>query len=176
MKVAQETGPAKTRQILSRFGFDMNTAWDNHNSDALNLANITLGSSIPVSLKTLTNAFTILANKGHFVPSKSENAISEKTANIVTQLLEKAVTDGTGKRAAISNVSVAGKTGTLSNKTYTSTLALFAGYVPANEPRYVSIVVIENAQINGSISKANGGNVAAPVFHNVLEKSLTMSK
>lgn len=173
IKLAQETGPAKTRQTLSRFGFDMNAAWDNSNSDALNLANTAIGSSIPVTLKTLTNAFTILANKGHF---HSANAVSEETANTVTHLLEKVVTEGTGKRAAIANVSVAGKTGTLSNDTHTLSLALFAGYVPANSPRYVSIVVMENAQVNGSMFKANGGNVAAPVFRNVLEKSLTTSK
>lgn len=176
MKAAQETGSAKTRQILSRFGFDMNAAWDNNTSDALNLANATIGSSIPVTLKTLTNAFTILANKGHFVHSNSESVVSEETANTVTHLLEKAVTNGTGKRAAMTNVLVAGKTGTLSNDTHTSTLALFAGYVPSQSPRYVSIVVIENAQLNGSLSKANGGNISAPVFRKVLEKSLTISK
>lgn len=176
IKVAQETGSDKTRQILTRFGFDMNAAWDNNNSDALNLANTTIGSSIPVSLKTLTNAFIILANKGHFIHPNSGNVVSEKTAITVTQLLEKAVTEGTGKNAAIPNVSVAGKTGTLSNEMHSSSLALFAGYVPSYLPRYVSIVVIENAQFNGSLLKANGGNVAAPVFHNVLEKSLIVSK
>lgn len=176
VKVAQETGSEKTLKTLSRFGFDVNAAWNKNKSDASNLGYTTTGAFIPVTLKTLSNAFTILANKGHFVSSKSENAVSEKTADIVTQLLEKAVTDGTGKHAAIPNVLVAGKTGTLSNETHASTLALFAGYVPANSPRYVSVVVIENAKINGSISKANGGNVAAPVFSKVLEKSLTMSK
>lgn len=176
IKVAQETGSAKTRQILSRFGFDMNTAWDNNNSDALNLANATMGFSIPVTLGTLTNAYNILANKGHFITANSGNAVSEATASSITHLLEKVVTEGTGKRAAITNVLVAGKTGTMSNHAHTSSLALFAGYLPSNSPRYVSIVVIENAQLNGSISKANGGNVAAPVFRNALEKSLAMSK
>jgi beta-lactamase regulating signal transducer with metallopeptidase domain/beta-lactamase class D len=176
IKLAQETGSAKTRQILSRFGFDMNAAWDNNNSDALNLANAAMGSSIPVTLKTLTNAFTILANKGHFVHPNSGSVISEETANSVTHLLEKAVSDGTGKRAAMANIVVAGKTGTLSNDTHTSTLALFAGYAPSHFPRYVSIVVIENAQVNDSLSKANGGNTAAPVFRKTLEKSLTLSK
>jgi beta-lactamase regulating signal transducer with metallopeptidase domain/beta-lactamase class D len=176
IKLAQETGSSKTRQILTRFGFDMNAAWDANNSDALNLANAAMGSSIPVTLKTLTNAFTILANKGHFVHPNSGNVISEETANSVTHLLEKAVSDGTGKRAVISNVLVAGKTGTLSNEMQTENLALFAGYVPSHFPRYVSIVVIENAQVNDSLSKANGGNTAAPVFRKVLEKSLTQSK
>lgn len=176
IKVAQETGSAKTRQILSRFGFDMNTPWNNNNSNALNLANAAMGYSIPITLGTLTNAFTILANKGHFITANSGNAVSESTANSVTHLLEKAVSEGTGKRAAIMNVLVAGKTGTLSNDTHTSSLALFAGYVPSNLPRYVSIVVIENAQMNGSVSNANGGNIAAPVFHNALEKTLAMSK
>jgi cell division protein FtsI/penicillin-binding protein 2 len=172
IKVAEATGAAKTRQILTRFGFDMNAAWDNKSSDELNLANTTIGSSIPVTLNSLTNAFTILANKGHLIQSNSSNAISEKTAMTVTKLLEKAVNDGTGKRAALTNVSVAGKTGTLSNDTYTSSLALFAGYAPSNSPRYISIVVIENARVKGSLLAANGGNVAAPVFHNTFDKIL----
>ena len=176
IKMAQKTGSAKLRQILSRFGFDMDAAWNNNNSDALNLANATMGSSISVTLGTLINAFAILANKGHFITDNSGNAVSEETANTVTHLLEKVVTKGTGKRASITKVLVAGKTGTLSNDAHTSSLALFAGYVPSNLPRYVSIVVIENAQLNGSLSKANGGNVAAPVFRNALEKSLAIYK
>lgn len=176
IKVAQETGAVKTRETLSRFGFDTRSGWDKNDSDALNLANITIGSSTPVTLQTLTNAYTILANKGHLSDSNSETAVSEETANTVTQLLENVVTNGTGKRAAMTQASVAGKTGTLSNDTHTSTLALFAGYVPATSPRYVSIVVIENAKVNGSMLNANGGNVAAPVFRNALERTLAVSK
>lgn len=176
IKVAQQTGSTKSRQILSRFGFDMNAAWDKNNSDTLNLANAVMGSSIPVTLATLTHAYTMLANKGHSASAHSENAVSETTAMSVTRLLEKVVDKGTGKQAAISNVSVAGKTGTLSNDAHTLSLALFAGYVPANSPRYVSIVVLENAKVNGSLTKANGGNIAAPTFHNALEKILLMSK
>lgn len=176
IKVAQKTGSTTARQILSRFGFDMNAAWNKNDTDALNLTNAAMGSSIPVTLATLTNAYTILANKGHLTSANSGNAVSEATAKSVTHLLEKAVSDGTGKRAAITNVSVAGKTGTLIDDTYTLSLALFAGYIPANSPRYVSIVVIENAKINGSLSKTNGGNIAAPTFHNALEKILLISK
>jgi beta-lactamase regulating signal transducer with metallopeptidase domain/beta-lactamase class D len=174
IKVAQETGATKSRQILSRFGFDMNAAWNKNNTDALNLANTAMGSSIPVTLATLTNAYIILANKGHLIDINSGNAVSEETANSVTHLLEKVVNNGTGKRAAIANVSVAGKTGTLSDDA--KALALFAGYVPANSPRYVSVVVVENAQINHSLSKANGGNVAAPTFRRALEKVLLISR
>jgi beta-lactamase regulating signal transducer with metallopeptidase domain/beta-lactamase class D len=166
LKIAEETGSIKIRQTLSHFGFDMNVAWNNNNSDELNLAYATMGSSIPVTLKTLTNAFTILANKGLL---NSKQIIPKETANKVTHLLEKVVTDGTGKRAAIDHISIAGKTGTLVNDSHTSSLALFAGYVPSISPRYVSIVVIEDAKIHGSIFNSNGGNVAAPVFHNVFE-------
>jgi beta-lactamase regulating signal transducer with metallopeptidase domain/beta-lactamase class D len=176
IKVAQATGAIKTRQILSRFGFDMITAWNDHKSDALNLANTAMGSSIPVTLGSLTKAFIILANKGHDVPANSRNAVSETTAKIVTGILEKVVTHGTGKRAAINNVLVAGKTGTLVNDAHTSSLALFAGYAPSNSPQYVSVVIIENAKLDGSLSNSNGGNVSAPVFHNTIKKILMQSK
>lgn len=172
IKLAEETGSTTTRQVLSHFGFDMNAAWNKKNSDTLNLANAAMGSSIPVTLGTLTKAFTVLANQGHSIDSKSEQVVSVKTANTVTDLLEKVVTNGTGKRAALKNITVAGKTGTLRDDSKTSSLLLFAGYVPSHSSKYVSIVVMENAEWNGSMLKANGGNVAAPVFHNAFEKIL----
>ena len=167
IKAAEETGSDKFRQTLSKFGFDMNTPWNNSNSDALNLANAALGASVPVTIGSLTKAFTILANKGHLLPDNSGAAVSEATANSVTRMLEKAVSQGTGKRAAIANVAVAGKTGTLD-------VALFGGYVPADEPRFVSIVVMEDANKGQSLEKASGGAVAAPVFRKVIEKSLAI--
>lgn len=177
IKVAEDLGSEKFRRTLSHFGFDMNTPWENDKSDALNLAHATLGSSIPVNMGTLTKAFTILANKGHLFPENSGEAVSERTSNTVTHMLEEVVKQGTGKRAAIAHVSVAGKTGTLSNEYSSSSLALFAGYVPADNPRFVSIVIMEDAYLGSSREQASGGAVAAPVFRNVMEKSLeTLTK
>ncbi|HHL0261713.1 TPA: penicillin-binding transpeptidase domain-containing protein, partial [Legionella pneumophila] len=98
--------------------------------------------------------------------------ISETSSNSINHMLENAVTNGTGKLAVIPGVSVAGKTGTVieNNNQY---LALFAGYVPAGNPRYVVLVVIEEgySRKNGE-TLTSGGELAAPVFRNVAMDAL----
>ncbi len=108
------------------------------------------------------------------------SAISETIANSVTRMLEKAVQNGTGIQAAIPGISVAGKTGTVSENVDVAKrthLSLFAGYVPANKPQYVMLVIIEDGYLNKhGETLASGGELAAPVFHDVAIKSLKLAK
>ena len=84
-------------------------------------------------------------------------------------MLEKAVSQGTGKLAQIANFDVAGKTGTVrkvnvegySEDEHT---VFFAGILPAKSTNYVCVVVIDNPKANGS----TGGEVAAPVFSKLM--------
>lgn len=91
-------------------------------------------------------------------------------------MLENAVANGTGKLAVIPGMAVAGKTGTVAeniNFAKGKHLALFAGYVPANAPRYVMLVVIEDGYLNkNGETLTAGGELAAPVFRNVAINSL----
>jgi len=178
IKVAQDTGPTILRKKLADFGFDMNSGWQANKSAAAQVAMISLGESVPVTMATLTNAYVVLANKGHLLPPNSGAAVSEATANSVTQMLIGAVNDGTGEKAAISNLAVAGKTGTVAHEgTDNMRLALFGGYVPARAPRLVIMVVIENGSSTENGKEAtNGGTLAAPVFHDVAVKSLDVLK
>jgi cell division protein FtsI (penicillin-binding protein 3) len=81
--------------------------------------------------------------------------------------------DGTGHRAAVRNYRVAGKTGTAwksaiggySKDRYT---AVFAGLVPASAPKLVVVVVIDEPQ--GPVYY--GGDVAAPVFANIVSGAM----
>ncbi len=174
IKVAQDLGSVKFRKKLAEFGFDTHSQWRNDKSDALQLANAALGLSIPVSLETITKAYAILANKGHLFPENSGNIVSEASAEAVTRMLVEAVENGTGKRAAIPGLSVAGKTGTLADKISpnSSALALFGGYAPADAPRFAVFVLIEDGQPVEKNEGATGGNLAAPVFHELTTKSL----
>jgi cell division protein FtsI (penicillin-binding protein 3) len=89
---------------------------------------------------------------------------------VMTQVVEK----GTGGAAAVEGYKVAGKTGTAqkydqakrsySNEKY---LAAFAGFAPAEEPRLVVIVMIDEPQ-----ESIWGGSVAAPVFRRVVSRAL----
>jgi cell division protein FtsI (penicillin-binding protein 3) len=82
---------------------------------------------------------------------------------------------GTGTRASIPAYQAAGKTGTIhkvGNGGYADDryLSLFAGFAPAEDPRLIAVVVI-NEPKSGQYF---GGEVAAPVFSTLVERSLRL--
>lgn len=99
--------------------------------------------------------------------------ISRKTAHQLTHMLEAAASDrGTGAKAQINGYRVAGKTGTAQRVDpdcgcYRGYNAVFAGFAPANDPELVVQVVLQDPK-NGHY----GGQVAAPVFHDVMSFAL----
>ncbi len=180
IKVSQDTGAPIIRKKLTEFGFDMNTWWQANQNDELQLAMASLGENIPVTIDSLTKSYAILANKGRAFNGKETPIISASTINSINHILENVVTSGTGKLAAIPNVSVAGKTGTVAENINFATgehLALFAGYLPVNEPRYAMVVVIEDGHLskNGK-TLTSGGELAAPVFRKVAMNNLNNTK
>ena len=89
--------------------------------------------------------------------------VSEQTADTMTAMLQRVVTDGTGKAAAVAGYSVAGKTGTAQKPgpggyQAGAYVASFAGFVPASAPRLSAIVVLDEP------TPIYGGLVSAPVF------------
>ncbi len=70
--------------------------------------------------------------------------------------------NGTGTRARIPGVTVAGKTGTAQNETG-DPHAWFIGFAPAEAPEVAVAVLIEGGEQGGTGSEATGGVVAAPV-------------
>jgi cell division protein FtsI (penicillin-binding protein 3) len=99
-----------------------------------------------------------------------EQICSPETIKEVKQMLEGVVENGTAKNIRDSHYKIAGKTGTaqtLENgrylkKYYTS----FAGYFPADRPKYSAIVVIDNPKGYSQY----GSDVAAPVFKEIADK------
>lgn len=100
----------------------------------------------------------------------NERICSKKTLTEIKSMLEGVVLRGTAKNISNSKYPIAGKTGTAkkvingkyTNKYYTS----FAGYFPADQPKYSCIVVIDDPkgyQIYGS-------DVAAPVFKEIADR------
>jgi cell division protein FtsI (penicillin-binding protein 3) len=103
-------------------------------------------------------------------PHVVRKVLSAEAARQTTKILENAVGEtGTGFPAAISGYRVAGKTGTAqkvdpgtrrySDKNY---LALFVGFTPADRPRMLMVVVVDEPE-----KKKYGGLTAAPVFREV---------
>jgi cell division protein FtsI (penicillin-binding protein 3) len=113
----------------------------------------------------------ILENRPHVV----RRVISEETARLLAGML-KGVTDegGTGVMASLEGFEVAGKTGTaqkadLVHGGYAAGkyVASFIGFVPADDPRLVLMVLVDEPELN-----VYGGVVAAPVFRNVARGAL----
>lgn len=90
-------------------------------------------------------------------------------------LAQAAGPEGTAPAAQIAGYTVAGKTGTVHKSVaggYADNkyLSVFAGMAPANEPRLVMVVMIDEPS-NG---KHYGGLVAAPVFSKVISGALRL--
>jgi len=114
--------------------------------------------------------------KGNIVEKKYETQVirqriaSEKTIKALQELLEGVVSNGTAKNIANADYKIAGKTGTaqkLINNTYTQIYyTSFAGYFPADNPKYSMIVVIDSP----TGLAAYGGDVSAPVFKEIADR------
>jgi len=153
-------------------------------------ATISYGQGIGVTAVQLAAATAALANGGLWLqprlvaarreaggswratePAPARRAVRTEVADAVLQMMETVVSaEGTGRRAALTGVRVAGKTGTAqkldpATGTYStkSYLAWFAGVAPADDPRIVIVVMLdEPAGLAHS-----GGATAAPLFARV---------
>ncbi len=104
-----------------------------------------------------------------FVFGQKEHIVSEETSTTMRYLLEKVVSEGSGKNAALEGFSIGGKTATSqtlprSEKRYISS---FLGFAPADDPQVLALIIINNPQ-----GVYYGGTIAAPVcrdlFSNIL--------
>ena len=155
-------------------------------------ASISIGQEIGVTPLQMATAFATVANGGvrvtpHIVdrivdargrameraprPAPTR-VISEKTAAVLNEILKSVVARGTGARAALAEHIVAGKTGTAQKAVrggYSAdrVVASFGGYVPADRPRLVILVVIDDPK-----GAQFGGEIAAPAFKEIAEGTL----
>ena len=122
----------------------------------------------PYIVKSLSEPETntvILENKETLV----RNVISEDTSKMVRYALESVVANGTGGNAYIENYRVGGKTGTaqkVQNGVYMqgNYIVSFIGFIPADNPKAVVYVAIDNPK---GITQY-GGTVSAPVAKNIM--------
>ena len=97
-------------------------------------------------------------------------AISESSAAKLTQMMIAVVNSGSGYRAAIPGIQVAGKTGTATNGEGRAPNAWFTAFAPAQNPQIaVSVIVLDGGNLG---SEATGGQVAAPIVRSVIEAYL----
>jgi len=150
---------------------------------AIQRANLGFGYGMSVTTLQLAQAYSVLASGGLHKPiallkqekvSPAERVMDEAIAHQVIEMLQGATrSGGTGTRAAIEAYTTAGKTGTVhkvGSQGYEDSRyrSLFAGFAPANNPRIVAVVVVDDPEGE----QYHGGEVAAPVFSKVLEGAL----
>jgi cell division protein FtsI (penicillin-binding protein 3) len=154
----------------------------------LDHATMGFGYGLSVSITQLARAYAVIANRGRRVdislikqdPAEVlENEISRhvmkgSTAKAILQMMEEVVgPGGTAKQAAVAGYRIAGKTGTVKKSVdggykEDDYMAIFAGIAPVSSPRLVMAVVIDEPTQNGYY----GGQVAAPVFQEVMSNAL----
>ncbi len=121
----------------------------------------------------------VVNEKGQPVISQSakvhgdlRNDFSPEQIELARRGLWKVVNEGggTGGRARLPNVEVAGKTGTAQAMTdgKKDTIAWFACFAPYDKPRYAIAVMVQGG--------AHGGSVAAPIATRILERALAMDE
>lgn len=150
----------------------------------LDQATLAFGYGFSVTPLQLAEAYSVIASDGVYRPvtflkqtedvMEGEQVLSAKTCQAVREMMQKVVQpQGTGFRAVVEGYRVAGKTGTVrkaerggySTDRYVS---VFAGMVPAEAPRLVAVVVINEPKAG----KYYGGEVAAPVFSRIMSSAL----
>ena len=156
--------------------------------------NIPIGHEVMVTALQMTRAMAAIANGGALMkpyildriqdqagitltqnrPKRVHQVIRPEVAATMRSILTRVVEVGTGKRAQIEGIDVAGKTGTAQKVlpegggySKSDYLSSFVGFAPADQPQLVMTVVLDDPG-----PKYYGGTVAAPVFREVMEAAL----
>jgi peptidoglycan glycosyltransferase len=101
-------------------------------------------------------------------PKELGKPVSRDVAAELTTMMESVVTSGTGRKAQIDGVSVAGKTGTAEHGTGVPPHAWFVGFAPTEAPKVAVAVIVED----GGGEVGTGGAIAAPVAKQVMKAAL----
>ncbi|MEX2275029.1 MAG: penicillin-binding protein 2 [Actinomycetota bacterium] len=106
-----------------------------------------------------------------FEPDEAGVAVSPETAQDLTDMMVSVVEPGgTGTAAAISGVSVAGKTGTAQTREGAFPHAWFVSFAPAEDPQVAVAVIVLNGGDLGN--EATGGAISAPIAKQMIEAAL----
>jgi cell division protein FtsI (penicillin-binding protein 3) len=195
-KIAMSLEPDQLWNVMTRFGLGSLTSSGfpgesagllTHYNDWRQISQATLGYGYGVSVTPLqlAQAYAALGSDGRMRPvslvrleqaSDGESVVTAETAAAVRTMMEEVVRPGgTGSAAGVAGYRIAGKTGTswkfaaggYSEDKYFS---VFAGLAPASDPRLAAVVVIDEP--TGALYY--GGEVAAPVFAEVMAESLRL--
>ena len=160
----------------------------------VSITSIPYGQEVAATALQMLRAIAVIANGGHLVKPyllkeiqdangvslmKNEPIVSEESilkpevVASMNEILQRVVSEGTGTSAQIEGIRIAGKTGTAQKLepgggySHRHFIGSFIGYAPAEDPMLAMIVSIDDPR-----PYYYGGTVAAPVFKDVIERSL----
>jgi cell division protein FtsI (penicillin-binding protein 3) len=193
-KIALQLAPEQLWDVFQKLGFGQPTGTgfpgevggvlrDYSQWYPLDRATLAFGYGFSVTALQLAQAYSVIAADGVYRPlsllasvqsAEATPVLSPQSSLAVRKMMQQVVQPGgTGSRASVEGYEVAGKTGTARkavNGGYAKDryVAVFAGMVPADAPRLVTVVVIHEP----SAGKFYGGEVAAPVFSRIMSGAL----
>jgi cell division protein FtsI (penicillin-binding protein 3) len=176
--------------VLKRFGFGQKTGshfpgevsgWlPTHRLSDFERCVLSFGYTMMATPLQLVRAYAAIANGGWLYPmtftlqpNVAKRVLSESLAKTMQLLLFNVVTQGSGRAAQTARYTVGGKTGTarmVVNGHYDNTkhVVFFVGFAPIHHPVLAMIVALKNPDK----SNASGGSLAAPIFSDIMQKSL----
>ncbi len=194
-KIGLELGTRRFHHSLRTLGFGQRTHLNLAESKGIlhspqkwsesDLMAAAFGQSMAATTLQMAQAYLTLANKGLFRPIRlnmsdayndggNQRIFSEKTAQDVLLMMQEVVDYGTGRRAAIKGIDVAGKTGTAQKADNTGKygygdgrVGSFVGIFPAKDPEFLVITIFDEPKSN-----QYGGVIAAPVFKEIATRLL----
>jgi cell division protein FtsI (penicillin-binding protein 3) len=195
-KIAMSLEPDQLWNVIAKFGLGSLTSSGfpgesagllTHYNDWRQISQATLayGYGVSVTPLQLAQAYAALGDAGKLrpvslvrldQPNDGQQIISEDTATAIRDMMEEVVRPGgSGSEAGVDGYRIAGKTGTswkfaaggYSEDKYFS---IFAGLAPSSDPRLAAVIVINEP----TGDKYYGGEVAAPVFSEVMTESLRL--
>ena len=194
IKLGLDVDPEDMHDLFSRVGFgevigvgfpgEVSGILPSHrNSMKLERANLAIGYSMNATALQIAQAYAVLASNGlkkpltlqklDIAPQGEQVVDSELVIKVRRMMMGATRSGGTAEDAAIYTYNVAGKTGTSHKNTVGGYeekryVSLFAGIVPAEKPRLVTVVIINDPKAG----QHYGGKVAGPVYANVTERAL----
>jgi cell division protein FtsI/penicillin-binding protein 2 len=189
--LGREVGKDRLVEMIKKFGFTKKLGIDFPGETAgalpekwngVTIYQVPMGQGVAVSPLQLATAYSAIANNGvliqpHLVQDAqqpwSRRVVSWTVAAQLRAMLQVTVEEGTGKKARLEGYTVAGKTGTAQKPNEKTAgysdevIASFIGMVPADQPRLVVLVMIDEPQ-----TERLGAKVAAPVFARIADFAL----
>lgn len=189
--LGREVGKDRLVEMIKKFGFTKKLGIDFPGETAgqlpekwngVTIYQVPMGQGVAVSPLQLATAYAAIANNGmllqpHLVKDIqqpwSRRVVSWTVAAQLRAMLQVTVEEGTGKKARLEGYTVAGKTGTAqkpNEKTagYSNeVISSFVGMVPADQPKLLVLVMIDEPQ-----TERLGAKVAAPVFARIADFAL----